>query len=68
MKTKDTPYGPGLPIRETPAIIGNERSKNGSKPTIRFPDKPLGCIPGGSDKTSGPFKRALTPGTTPTGS
>lgn len=68
METKKTPYGPGLPIKQTPAIIGGERSKNGGKPTIRFPDKPLGNVPGGSANTSGIFKRALTPGTSPTGS
>lgn len=68
METKKTPYGPGMPIKQTPAIINGEREKNGGKPTSRFPHKPLGNVPGGSASTSGPFKRAMTPGTTPTGS
>ena len=68
MDTKKTPYGPGMPVKETPAIINGERSKNGDKATIRFPHKPLSNVPGGSSSTSGPFKRAMTPGTTPTGS
>ena len=68
MKTKDTPYGPGLPIKETPEIINSDRQKNGSKSTMRFPNKPLPNQPGGGGSTSGPFRRAMTPGTTPTGS
>lgn len=68
MKTKDTPYGPGMPIKETPDIIGSQRQKNGGKSTIRFPHKPLPNQPGGGGSTSGSFRRAMTPGTTPTGS
>jgi hypothetical protein len=68
METKKTPYGPGLPIKETPAIINSERQKNGSKPTVRFPHSPLSNEPGGGGKTSGAFRRAMTPGTSPTGS
>ena len=68
METKKTPYGPGMPIKQTPAIIGGERAKNDGKPSARFPHKPLGNVPGGSSSTSGSFKPALTPGTSPTGS
>lgn len=68
MKTKDTPYGPGMPIKETPAIIDSDRQKNGSKATVRFPHKPLPKQPGGGGSTAGSFRRANTPGTSPTGS
>jgi hypothetical protein len=61
-------YGKDLPIRETPEIIGHERQKNGSKPTARYPNKPLGNQPGGGGSTSGSFRRAMTPGTSPSGS
>lgn len=69
MKTKfPAVYGKDLPIKETPEIINSDRQKNGSKATMRFPHKPLGNQPGGGGSTSGPFRRAMTPGTTPTGS
>lgn len=69
MKTKfPATYGPDLPIKETPEIINSDRQKNGNKATMRFPHKPLGNQPGGGGSTSGPFKRAMTPNTTPTGS
>lgn len=61
-------YKSDLPIKETPAIIGSERSANGGKSKARYPHKPLGPVPGGSASTSGPFKRAMTPGTSPAGS
>jgi hypothetical protein len=68
MDTKKTPYGPGIPIKETPAIIGADRQKNGGKATARYPNKPLPNQPGGGGSTSGTFKRAMTPGTSPAGS
>ena len=38
------------------------------KATARYPNKPLTNKPGGGGGTGGHFKRAVTPGTTPTGS
>lgn len=58
----------GIAIKETPEIVGSERSANGGKAKARYPHKPLGTVPGGSASTSGPFKRAMTPGTSPSGS
>jgi hypothetical protein len=68
METSKTPYGPGIPIKQTPQIISGEREKNGGKAKARYPHKPLTNQPGGSSSTGGAHKRALTPGTTPTGS
>lgn len=67
MKTQN-PYGANDTVKETPAIIGADRSKNGGKATARYPSKPLGNVPGGSADTKGSFKRAYTPGTSPAGS
>ena len=68
MSTKvSNPYV-SMPIKETPAIIDSDRQKNGGKSKARYPNKSLGNQPGGGGKTSGPFKRALTPGTSPAGS
>jgi hypothetical protein len=61
-------YGKNLPIKETPEIINSERQKNGGKAKARYPNKPLPNQPGGGGSTSGSFRRALTPGTLPSGS
>lgn len=61
-------YKADMTIKETPAIIGADRQKNSGKAKARYPNKPLGNQPGGGGSTSGSFKRAMTPGTTPTGS
>lgn len=61
-------YGKDLPIKETPEIINSDRQKNDGKAKARYPHKPLPNQPGGGGKTSGAFRRALTPGTSPTGS
>lgn len=68
MDTSKTPYGPGMPIKQTPAIIGSDRANNDGKSKARYPHKPLTNQPGGGGSTSGGFKRALTPGTSPAGS
>lgn len=62
------PYVSGMSVKETPEIINSDRQKNGGKAGARYPHKSLGNQPGGGGKTSGPFKRAMTPGTTPSGS
>jgi hypothetical protein len=67
MKTS-SPYGPGMPVKMTPETVSSELSKDGGKAKARYPSGTLGIEPGGGGKTSGPFKRALTPGTSPTGS
>lgn len=67
MKTSN-PYGPGMTVKVPPETINSEMSQAGSKAKARYPHKPLGIVPGGSANTSGSFKRAMTPGTTPTGS
>lgn len=68
LKTKfPAAYGPGMDFKSPPETISNERAKAGSKATARYPSKPLG--PGQSNGTAGKAKvRALTPGTSPTGS
>ncbi len=58
----------GMTVKETPEIINSDRQKNGGKAKARSPNNSLGNKPGGGGKTSGPFKRAMTPGTSPTGS
>lgn len=58
----------GMDVKQTPNIIGGERAKAEKKPGFRSPSNPQGNKPGGGGSTSGPFKRAMTPGTTPTGS
>lgn len=66
MKT-NSPYGPGMSIDTPPDSITKELSKAGSKAKARYPSKPLG--PGQSmDGNTGIKHRAMTPGTSPTGS
>ncbi len=67
MKTSN-PYGPGMAVKVPPETVSSEMSQAGSKAKARYPHKPLGIVPGGSASTGGAFKRAMTPGTTPTGS
>lgn len=66
MKTSN-PYGPGMTVKVPPETISAELSQAGSKAKARYPHTPLG--PGQSMSKGGAVKhRALTPGTTPTGS
>lgn len=66
MKTS-SPYGPGMTVKSPPDTINSELSKAGSKAKARYPHTPLG--PGQSMSKGGAVKhRALTPGTTPSGS
>lgn len=58
----------GMQVKQTPNIIGAERSKAESKPGFRAPTNPQSNQPAGGGKTSGSFKRAMTPGTSPSGS
>lgn len=67
MKTS-SPYGPGMEVKVPPETINSEMSQAGSKAKARYPHKPITNQPGGGGNTSGPFKRAMTPGTSPTGS
>lgn len=66
MKTS-SPYGPGMEVKSPPDTIRNELSKAGSKAKARYPSGIAS-----TNKTAGapgPFsRRAMTPGTTPTGS
>jgi hypothetical protein len=66
MKTS-SPYGPGLSIDTPPNTITKELSKAGSKAKARYPHKPMG-IGQSMGGNNGIKHRALTPGTTPTGS
>jgi hypothetical protein len=68
MKTKfPAAYGPGMSVTLPPETISKELSKASGKATARYPSTPLG--PGQSNGTAGKAKnRALTPGTSPTGS
>jgi len=67
MKTSN-PYGANMPVKLPPETISSELSKADSKAKARYPHKPLTNQPGGGGSTSGPFKRAMTPGTSPAGS
>lgn len=67
MKTSN-PYGPGMTVKVPPETIQGEMSQANGKSKARYPHKPLGIVPGGSADTSGKFKRAMTPGTSPAGS
>lgn len=66
MKTS-SPYGPGMEVKSPPDTIRNEQSKASSKAKARYPSGIAS-----TNKTAGapgPFgRRAMTPGTTPTGS
>jgi hypothetical protein len=66
MKTSN-PYGANYDVLVPPATIQKEQAQASKKARARYPDKPLG--PGLGDPATGkPFRRALTPGTSPTGS
>ena len=68
MKTSN-PYGANMQVKVPPETVTGEMSSAGGKAVARYPHKPLGIVPGGgSASAGGSFKRALTPGTTPTGS
>jgi len=67
MKTQN-PYGANYQVKVPPETIQSEQSQANKKATARYPHKPLGNVPGGDANTSGSFKRAYTPGTTPAGS
>ncbi|HZL17802.1 MAG TPA: hypothetical protein VFG23_08660 [Polyangia bacterium] len=61
------PYVKGMPVLVPPETIQKEQAQASKKARARYPDKPLG--PGlGDPETGKPFRRALTPGTSPTGS
>lgn len=62
------PYVKGMTVKVPPETIQSEMSQAGSKAKARYPDTPISNMPGGGGSTSGSFKRAMTPGTTPSGS
>ena len=66
MKTS-SPYGPGLTVKTPPDTITSELARAGSKAKARYPHKPTGPSQnmGGNN---GIKHRALTPGTSPSGS
>ncbi len=57
-----------MPVKMTPDTVSSELSKDGSKAKARYPNKALTNQPGGGGSTGGKFMRALTPGTSPSGS
>jgi hypothetical protein len=62
-----SPYGPGMPVKLPPETISSQTSKASGKAKARYPHSPLGTSQANS--TAGKAqKRALTPGTSPTGS
>ena len=67
MKTSN-PYGANYAVKVPPETIQGEMSQAKGKAKARYPHTPLGNVPGGSANTSGSFKRAYTPGTSPAGS
>jgi hypothetical protein len=68
MKTSN-PYGANHTVKVPPETISNEMSKAGGKAKARYPHPPLGISQANSSagkmQKSG---RAMTPGTSPTGS
>lgn len=67
MKTS-SPYGPGMSIDTPPNTMTQELSKAGSKAKARYPHTPMGISQASGSAGKGPTRRALTPGTSPTGS
>lgn len=66
MKTS-SPYGPGMTVKSPPDTIHNEMSKAGSKAKARYPSGIASKnMTAGAPSPGG--RRAMTPGTTPTGS
>jgi hypothetical protein len=65
MKTS-SPYGPGLTVKSPPETITNELSKASGKAKARYPHKPADAKQGIGG--AGIKHRALTPGTSPSGS
>ncbi len=60
-------YGPAPSVLVPPETIQAETKQASGKARARYPSTPLG--PGQTDSATGkPFRRALTPGTSPTGS
>jgi hypothetical protein len=55
-------------VKLPPETISSELSKDGGKAKARYPHKALTNKPGGGGPTGGKFMRALTPGTSPSGS
>lgn len=55
-------------VKLPPETISSELSKAGSKASARYPHKQITNQPAGGGSTGGSFRRAMTPGTTPTGS
>jgi hypothetical protein len=57
-----------MPVKMTPETVSSELSKDGGKAKATYPSGHITNQPGGGGKTSGSFKHALTPGSSPTGS
>lgn len=68
--TTKNPYVSSDTFKTDPDIISSELSKAGKKATARYPSGRLGNQPGGgAGGNAGKMKnRALTPGTSPSGS
>lgn len=62
------PYVKDMAVKVPPETVNSELSMAGSKAKASYPHKALPNQPGGGGSTSGSFKRAMTPGTSPTGS
>jgi hypothetical protein len=67
MKTSN-PYGANYQVKVPPENIHDEMSQAKSKAKARYPHTPLSNEPGGGGSTGKMGKRAMTPGTSPTGS
>ena len=67
MKTSN-PYGANYQVKVPPETINSEMSQAGGKAKARYPSGTASNQPGGGGSTSGPFRRAMTPGTSPSGS
>lgn len=67
MKTSN-PYKANYQVKVPPETINSEMSQAGGKAKARYPSGTPSNQPGGGGSTSGPFRRAMTPGTSPSGS
>ena len=68
MKTS-SPYGLNAPVKHTPETVTAQVAKADGKAKARYPHTPLGV--GQDNSAAGKMQksmRAMTPGTTPTGS
>lgn len=68
MKMSSNPYGGSYPVKVPPETISNEMSKASDKAKARYPHSPLSPSQANSSAGKAQKGRAMTPGSSPTGS